>query len=201
MNDVNKNIFAHPFLISKEDRKELMGHSSFVIWFTGMSGAGKSTLASNLELELYKKKIKTFCLDGDNVRMGLNSNLGFSSEDRTENIRRVGEVSKLMMNAGLVVLSSFISPFKKDRMLVRSLFKENEFVEIYVKCPLEVCETRDPKGLYKKARANELEQMTGVDSTYEEPENPDLIIDTANKTLQESVSEILNYLKINHKIG
>jgi adenylylsulfate kinase len=180
--------------ITKEERNKQNNHKSFVLWFTGLSGAGKSTLAINLEKKLYSKNIKTYILDGDNIRKGLNKDLGFSDSDRTENIRRIGEVSKLFVDAGIVPLVAFISPFQSDRDIARKLVNEGEFIEIFVDCSLEVCESRDIKGLYKKARSGELKQFTGIDSPYEKPINPELSINTANQSIDESVNEIYQYL-------
>lgn len=174
-----------------------MGHASFLIWFTGLSGAGKSSIANQLEMSLFEKGLKTYLLDGDNLRHGLNQDLGFSEKDRSENIRRVGEVGRLMVDAGLITLASFISPIAKDRAHVRSLFGKNQFIEVYVKCPLEICEKRDPKGLYKKARQKEITLMTGIDSVYEEPKDPDLVLETDHQSILESVSLVL--LLINHR--
>ena len=190
-------VYWHPHKVSKEDRQRIKGHKSAIIWFTGLSGSGKSTLANELEYRLNKLGIHTFLLDGDNVRHGLNSDLGFSPEDREENIRRVGEVAKLFVDAGLVVLVSFISPYRKDRRRARSLVEPDEFIEVYVKCPLEVAEQRDPKGLYKKAREGVIQDFTGISAPYEEPENPEIIVETDKLTIDESVRKIFNYLKNN----
>lgn len=181
--------------INKEDRNRLTGNRSFVIWFTGLSGSGKSTLANLLEQKLYDKGILTYILDGDNIRFGLNKDLDFSDEGRKENIRRIGEVAKLMSDAGIVVLTAFISPFREDRITVRKLLNENEFIEIYVKCDLSVCEERDVKGLYSKARAGEIKDFTGINSPYEEPENPELVIDTTENSSEESVEKIFQYIE------
>ena len=181
--------------VSREDRYRLNGHRSCVLWFTGLSGAGKSTLSVALEKELYRLGIRSYVLDGDNIRHGLNRNLGFSPEDRKENIRRVGEVAKLFVDAGLVALSAFISPYREDRQMVRELFREGEFIEIYVKCPLEVCESRDPKGLYRKARRGEIRDFTGISAPYEEPLNPELVLETDKLTVEESVGRVLRYLR------
>lgn len=187
--------------ISKDLRQKMNGHKSFVVWFTGLSGAGKSTLSNMLEQELYSRGIRTFLLDGDNIRHGLNADLGFSDEHRHENIRRVGEVAKLMVEAGLVVLTSFISPFRSDREFVRSLFDKDEFIEVYMKCPIDVCENRDVKGLYKKAKLGSIANFTGIDSIYEDPENAEIVIDSANMTPSESLSLILQLIKISKGIS
>ena len=192
------NIVWHESDVSKQERQSLNQHKSAILWFTGLSGSGKSSLSVALEKKLYENKIHTFRLDGDNVRHGLNKNLGFSQEDRSENIRRIGEVAKLMVEAGLITLTAFISPYKEDRDNVRQLVEGGEFIEIYVKVNIEVCEARDPKGLYKKARAGEIKGFTGIDDPYEEPVNPELIIETDKQSLEESVQTIIEYLHVNH---
>jgi adenylylsulfate kinase len=192
---MTKFIIPHSPIINKKDRHKLNGHKSCILWFTGLSGAGKSTLAHRVEEILFEMGIRTYVLDGDNIRMGLNKNLGFSKEDREENIRRIAEVAKLFVDAGIIVLTAFISPYKKDRNLARSLVEEGEFIEIYVKCPLDICEKRDVKGLYEKARKGIIKQFTGIDDPYEEPENPEIVIETDKYTLEESANKIVNYLK------
>lgn len=192
------NLIWHESEVSKSDRQELKRHKSAILWFTGLSGSGKSTISSALEKELYIHGIHTYRLDGDNIRHGLNKDLGFSPEDRTENIRRIGEVSKLMVDAGLFALTAFISPYQGDRTLVRELVEPDEFIEIYVKASVETCEERDPKGLYKKARAGEIKGFTGIDAPYEEPINPEITIDTNVLSVEESVEAIVDYLKENH---
>lgn len=169
-------------------------HKSAILWFTGLSASGKSTLAHALEDRLYESGIRTFVLDGDNVRKGLCKDLGFTDADRTENIRRIGEVSKLMLDAGLLVMTAFISPFRNDRQIVRELVREEDFIEIYCKAPLEVCESRDPKGLYKKARAGEIPEFTGIASPYEAPEQPEIIVETGNESIEQCVDRIIAYL-------
>lgn len=181
--------------INKEDRNKLTHNRSFVVWFTGLSGSGKSTLANFLEQKFYEKGILTYILDGDNIRFGLNKDLDFSDGGRKENIRRIGEVAKLMTDAGIVVLTAFISPFREDRKTVRELLDKNDFIEIYVKCDLNVCEERDVKGLYSKARAGEIKDFTGIDSPYEEPEDPEFVIDTTENSIEESVDMIYTYLE------
>lgn len=188
------NITWHEGSVQKEDREKLLNQRGVILWFTGLSGSGKSTLAHQLEHELTKRNHLCYVLDGDNVRHGLNSNLGFSPEDRTENIRRVGEVCNLFADAGVITMAAFISPYRKDRDRVRNLVDEGEFVEIHVKVPLEVAEERDPKGLYKKARSGEIDNFTGIDAPYEAPESPEIVIDTGKKELNESVNTILQYL-------
>ncbi|MEK6460965.1 adenylyl-sulfate kinase [Heyndrickxia faecalis] len=189
------NITWHETKIKKEDRRRLNGHSSAVLWFTGLSGAGKSTLSVAVEQELHRRGIRTYILDGDNIRHGLNKNLGFSPEDRKENIRRIGEVSKLFVDAGVMVLTAFISPYRADRDMVRELVEDNEFVEIYVNCPLEECEQRDPKGLYKKARNGEIQNFTGIDAPYEAPEHPELVVETDKQPLEQAVGQVIRFLE------
>jgi len=189
------NVIYHQASVTRERRNQSNNHQSVVLWFTGLSGSGKSTLAHVLEEKLFNKGCKTFVLDGDNVRHGLNSNLDFSDSDRKENIRRIGEVAKLMLESGLIVMTAFISPFREDRAAVRNLISNSDFIEIYCKASLKTCEARDVKGLYKLARAGEIKNYTGIDSPYEAPENPELIIDTDKETLDESVSKIYNFLE------
>ena len=189
------NIIYHHATVTRERRNQLCKHKSVVLWFTGLSGSGKSTMSHALEERLFNKGCRTFVLDGDNVRHGLNSNLDFSHKDRTENIRRIGEVSKLMMEAGFIIMTAFISPFREDRIAVRNLIPNGDFIEIYCKASLETCEARDVKGLYKRARAGEIKNYTGIDSPYEVPENADLIIDTDQETIEDSVSIIMSFLK------
>ena len=188
------NITWHHADITREDREKQNGHKAAVIWFTGLSGSGKSTLAHAVENALAERGCRTFVLDGDNVRHGLNKDLGFSPEDREENIRRIGEVAKLMNDAGVLTLTAFISPYKVDRDKAREINGES-FIEVYVKCDLGVCEERDPKGLYKKARAGEIKEFTGISAPYEEPDKAELVVDTSNATLEESALEVLNYLE------
>ncbi|MFQ2245377.1 adenylyl-sulfate kinase [Aeromonas enteropelogenes] len=189
------NIVWHDHAVGKERRAELKGQKPLVIWFTGLSGAGKSTLAGALEQALAAAGKHTYLLDGDNVRHGLCGDLGFDDAARQENIRRVGEVAKLMVDAGLIVLTAFISPFRAERELVRNLLGEDEFVEVFVDAPLAVCEERDPKGLYKKARAGEIRNFTGIDSTYEAPEQPEIHLLNAGKPVDALVDELLTALR------
>ena len=189
------NIIYHNASVTRKRRNQLNKHKSVVIWFTGLSGSGKSTLAHAVEEILFNKGCRTFVLDGDNVRHGLSSNLDFSKKDRKENIRRIGEVTKLMMEAGLIIMTAFISPYKEDRIAVRNLIPDGDFIEIYCKASLETCEARDVKGFYKRARAGEIKNYTGIDSPYEVPNNPELIIDTDKETLDESVSRIVSFLQ------
>ena len=191
----NTNIIYHAASVTRERRNQLNNHKSVVIWFTGLSGSGKSTLAHSVEEILFSKGCRTYVLDGDNVRHGLTSNLGFSNEDRKENIRRIGEVTKLMMEAGLIILTAFISPFREDRIAVRNLISDGDFIEIYCKASLETCEARDIKGLYKRARLGEIKNYTGINSPYEIPDNPELIIDIDKESLEESVSKIISFLQ------
>jgi len=182
------------------DRHRLNDHKSAVLWFTGLPSSGKSSIAQEVEYFLYRHGIRSYVLDGDNVRHGLNKNLGFSPEDRKENIRRIGEVAKLFNDAGLFTLTAFISPYREDRGSVRKLFTPGEFIEVFVKCPLEVCEQRDPKSLYRKARAGEIPDFTGISAPYEDPERPEITIETNNFNIPESVDIIITYLRDNHYI-
>jgi adenylylsulfate kinase len=188
------NLFIHQSLITAEDRQLQAGHKSFIIWFTGLSGAGKSTLAHALEKALYDQGCRTFVFDGDNVRHGLCSDLGFSQIDREENIRRIGEMSKLFVEAGVIAITAFISPFRNDRNRVRALVKEGEFIEVYCNASLSVCEKRDTKGLYQKARIGEIKDFTGISSPYESPEKPELEINTGSDTLARCVEQVIVYL-------
>lgn len=172
------NIFWHRGAVSREHREALNGHSGLTIWLTGLSASGKSTLAVEVEILLHAQGCRTYILDGDNIRHGLNKNLGFSPGDRSENIRRVGEVSKLFTDCGIITLTAFISPYKADRELVRSLFKKGDFVEVYVNCPISICEERDPKGIYRKAREGKIPFFTGISAPYEIPDNPEIQINT-----------------------
>ena len=189
------NISWHEMSINKETRSKLNVQQPCVIWFTGLSGSGKSTIANILEQKLHTMNKRTYLLDGDNVRHGLNKDLGFTDTDRVENIRRVAEVSKLMLDAGLITLVSFISPFRSERKMARDLLEEGEFFEVFISTPLEECEKRDPKGLYKKARSGELKNFTGIDSTYEIPENADLVLDTKTSIAEELADQIINFLQ------
>ena len=191
----SSNIIPQNFVINKEKKSILKNHKPCIIWFTGISGSGKSTIANILEQELYDLQIHTTLLDGDNIRNGLNKDLGFTDSDRVENIRRIGEVSKLMVQSGLVTIVSFISPFKSERKLVRDLVNKKEFIEVFVNTPLEIAEKRDPKGLYKKARSGKLPNFTGIDSPYEIPENPEIILETINSSPKECAKKIITYLK------
>ncbi|SDL94554.1 adenylyl-sulfate kinase [Sediminibacillus halophilus] len=189
------HIIWHPATVTKSARQELNNHKSCALWFTGYSGSGKSTLANELDYQLHKLGIRTFVLDGDNIRHGLNKELGFSPKDRVENIRRVGEVAKLFVDSGQIVMTAFISPYRKDRDQVRKLFEEGEFHEIFIDCPFDVCESRDPKGLYQKARQGTIRDFTGIDSPYQAPINPELTIDTEHCTVKEAAQTIIKYLE------
>lgn len=180
--------------VSKEQREALMNQHATLIWFTGLSGSGKSTLAVQLEAELHERGFKTYLLDGDNIRSGLNKDLTFTDEGRVENIRRIGEVSKLLLDAGVIVLSAFISPFKADREQVKNIVGAANYVEVFVDAPIEVCEQRDVKGLYKKARAGEVKNFTGIDSPYEAPENADIHIPTHQLPIEQSIEKLLDNL-------
>jgi adenylylsulfate kinase len=188
------NVTWHAHNITREDRQKLNGHRGAVLWFTGLSGCGKSSIANAVDQLLHERGVHTFVLDGDNIRMGLNRNLGFTPEDRTENIRRIGEVARLFADSATIILSAFISPYKSDRDLVRTLVPEGEFVEISVQASLETCESRDPKGLYKKARAGEIKNFTGLDAPYEAPEKPEIVLDSDNKGVEVLAREVIAYL-------
>jgi adenylylsulfate kinase len=189
------NITWHGGHVGREDREKLLGQRGATVWLTGLSGSGKSTIAVAAEAELVRRGHLAYVLDGDNVRHGLNRNLGFSPEDRTENIRRIGEVAKLFTDAGVLVLTSFISPYRADRDAARALFRDGDFLEVHVAADVDTCEKRDPKGLYKKARAGEIPEFTGISAPYEAPERPELVLDTASQTLEESVGELLGFLE------
>ena len=188
------NIVTQRLSVDRSMREKLNGHNGRVVWLTGLSGSGKSTIANALEVELNRQGRSTYILDGDNIRQGLNKDLGFKTADRVENIRRIAEVSKLMLDAGLIVITSFISPFRSERDAAKSLFNSNEFLEIFVDVPLEIAEKRDPKGLYKKARRGQLPQFTGIDSPYEPPVEPDLLLRTDESGLKECVESLLRLL-------
>ncbi len=190
----SSNTVWHQATITRQQRETLNGHRSAILWFTGLSGSGKSTLSHAVEDSLYERGYRTFVVDGDNVRHGLCADLSFSDQDRVENIRRVGEVAKLFTEAGVITLTAFISPFRADRDRVRNLVPVGDFIEIYCDCPLEICEQRDVKGLYKRARAGEIKDFTGISSPYEAPENPELIVQTGTQPLETCVTEVLNLL-------
>lgn len=192
---MKENLISHNFRISIRDRRKENKHNSFLIWITGLSGSGKSTIASDLEYYLHKKGIKTYVLDGDNVRKGINQNLTFSHEDRSENIRRIAEISKLFIDSGCVVIGAFISPYQKDRALVKTIVNEENFIEVYVNTSIEECERRDIKGLYKKARKGEIKNFTGISAPYEIPENPNIEIKTEQESVEDATIKIANYIK------
>jgi adenylylsulfate kinase len=189
------NIVWHQGAVTRDDREKLSGHKGATVWLTGLSGSGKSTIAVDLEKRLCERGVRTYILDGDNIRHGLNKNLGFSPDDRTENIRRIGEVAKLFTDAGVVAITAFISPYRADRDQVRALMKPGDFVEVHVDCPVEVCEQRDVKGLYKKARAGEIKEFTGISAPYEAPAKAELTLKSHELSLEQSVAAVLGYLE------
>ena len=191
---MSTNIVWHEASITKNQRREKNGHSSFILWFTGLSASGKSSVANAFAHRLFEEGKQAFVLDGDNIRHGLNSDLGFDEVSRKENIRRIGEVAKLFVEGGQIVLTAFISPYREDRQVVRNLVQAGEFIEVFVKCSVEACEKRDPKGLYKKARNNEIPNFTGISAPYEEPINPEIILDTENQTIEECVEQLQKIL-------
>ncbi len=193
----SKNITWHHSIVTREDKERLLGQKAVTLWFTGLSCSGKSTLAAEVEKILHEKGHITFILDGDNIRHGLNKNLGFSPGDREENIRRIGEVAGLFRQAGIINMTAFISPYRKDRQKARDLANKGEFIEVFCKCPVKTCEKRDNKGLYKKARSGEVSEFTGVSAPYEEPENPEIAVETDKETIKESVGRIISYLEKN----
>jgi adenylylsulfate kinase len=195
------NVTWHEHQVSKAEREKLNGHPGSVLWFTGLSACGKSTVANTVDHLLHSQGKRSFVLDGDNIRMGLNKNLGFSPEDRTENIRRIGEVAKLFSSAGIITSTAFISPYKADRDLVRALLPAGEFIEILVDASLETCEARDPKGLYKKARAGEIKGFTGIDAPYEPPEKPELVLDSNSKSIDELAQEVIAFLESKKRLS
>lgn len=196
----SEDIVWHTTQLSKQDRAFQKRQKPCVLWFTGLSASGKSTISNALEQKLFELGHHTYLLDGDNVRHGLNKDLGFSDEDRIENIRRIGEMAKLFADAGLIVLTAFISPFRSDRQMVRDLVETNEFVEIHMATPLSVCEQRDPKGLYKKAREGQIKNFTGIDSVYEAPESAEITLNTAENDIESCVDIVIDYLRANHII-
>jgi len=191
----NKNVVWHDHCISKDERASIKKQKPCILWFTGLSGSGKSTIANAVESKLFKMQKHTYLLDGDNIRMGLNRGLGFSDEDRVENIRRIGEVAKLFVESGLIVLTAFISPFQKERDNIRSLVEEGEFIEVFVDTPLDVCEGRDPKGLYAKARKGDIPNFTGISSPYEAPKNAEIHIETSHLSVSECAEQVIDYLE------
>jgi adenylyl-sulfate kinase len=195
INSKPKNIIMHPHKVSRLEREKIKKQKGCVLWFTGLSGSGKSTIANEVEYRLNRLNYHTYLLDGDNIRHGLNKDLGFSEKDRSENIRRIAEVSKLFVDAGLIVLTAFISPFIKDREQAKDIIEKERFIEIFVDTPFEECVKRDPKGLYKKALNGEIKNFTGLDSPYEAPDNPDIHIKTLEENINESIEKVINYLK------
>ena len=196
MNNMSSNTVWHSATVTRERREKLNGHKSIILWFTGLSGSGKSTVAHRVEEQLHQLGCKTFVFDGDNVRHGLCNDLGFSDSDRKENLRRIGEMVKLFLEAGTIALTAFISPFKEDRDKIRSMVPDGDFVEIYCRCPISKCEERDVKGLYKKARAGDIPHFTGISSPYEEPESPEVIVDTDGSiSIEDTVDKIIRTLE------
>lgn len=191
---MSSNIVWHDTSITKADYRKKNGHHSFILWFTGLSASGKSSIANALAKELFERGNQAFVLDGDNIRHGLNKDLGFDEQSRKENIRRIGEVSKLFVESGQIVLTAFISPYKEDRASVRSLVEADEFIEVYVQCSIEECERRDPKGLYKKARNNEIPNFTGISAPYEAPDNPEIVVDSEKYSIEECKNQLIEFL-------
>ena len=194
MNKNDKNIYWHKHSFSAEERWESNGYKSCVLWMTGLSASGKSTLANAINKRLHVMGINSYVLDGDNIRHGLNKDLGFNPESRKENIRRIGEVSKLFIDAGLIVLTAFISPYREDRDLVRNLINNGHFIEVYTKCPIPECEKRDPKGIYQRVRSGEIKEFTGISAPYEEPETPEILLETDKMIVEECIEKVLDYL-------
>jgi len=197
----SENITRHHSIVTKEDRERLLGQKGVTLWFTGLPCSGKSTLAIEAEKRLFEMGYITYVLDGDNIRHGLNKNLGFSPEDREENIRRIGEVANLFRQAGIINMTAFISPYRADRQNARALAEQGEFIEIFCKCSLEICENRDTKGLYKKARAGEIPEYTGISAPYEEPENPELTVETDQVAVEDGATKMISYLEKNGMIN
>ena len=192
---MEKNIIPHTYQINQSDRRSLLNQNSFLIWFTGLSGSGKSTIANVVEQKLHQKGVATYTLDGDNIRKGINKDLSFTPEDRTENIRRIAEIASLFIDGGVVVLGAFVSPYKKDRENIKNIVKDINFVEIFINTSVAECERRDVKGLYKKAREGKIKNMTGISAPYEAPENPDIEIKTESETIEEAVARIVSYIE------
>lgn len=192
---MGNNIIRHEYAVTRQDREQAHNHGAFVLWFTGLSGSGKSTIANAVEQELFKKGLKTYTLDGDNIRSGINKDLGFTPEGRTENLRRIAEIAKLFVDAGTITLAAFIAPMQKDRAMIQEIVGEDSYFEIFIDTPLEICEKRDPKGLYKKARAGEIKYFTGIDAPYEPPLNPDLYIQTTGNSLESCVKKVITFVE------
>jgi adenylylsulfate kinase len=201
MNNKSENVVWHAQSVSKQQREEIKKHRSAVLWYTGLSGSGKSTIANEVDVLLNQLGVHTYVLDGDNIRHGLNGDLGFSDKDRVENIRRIGEVAKLFAESGLVISTAFISPFRDDRAMVRKLVGDEAFIEVFIDTPIDVCEQRDPKGLYKKARAGEIKHFTGIDSEYQAPIDADIHVDTSNKGVKACAEQIVAVLKSKGLLG
>lgn len=197
---MSKNIVWHQASITKQDRRKKNNHHSCILWFTGLSASGKSTIANEVAKTLFHQNVQQYVLDGDNIRHGLNHDLGFTDQDRTENIRRIGEVAKLFVDNGQIVLTAFISPFQADRELVRTFVEKDEFIEVYVECSVETCENRDPKGLYKKAKNGHIQNFTGISSPYEVPNRPEITLNTDTLTIEQCVETVLQYLKVQNYI-
>lgn len=195
---MSNNIVFHDYAVSRELRNTKYGHPSFVLWFTGLSGSGKSTIANAVEQELFKMGLRTYSLDGDNIRTGINKGLSFTEEDRHENLRRIAEVAKLFVDAGIIVIGAFVSPLEKDRELVKNIVGKGDFIEIFVNTSLEECERRDVKGLYKKARAGEIKNFTGIDAPYEHPLNPDVLIETEKESIEDAIKKVVTFVE--HKL-
>ena len=193
---MNNTVF-HNYNITRKDREQKLNQRGFVLWFTGLSGSGKSTIANAVEQQLFASDYKTYTLDGDNIRQGINKGLGFTAEDRAENLRRIAEVAKLFVDAGQICMAAFVSPTRQDRQLVKDIIGEDDFVEVFVDTPLEICEKRDVKGLYAKARKGEIKNFTGISAPYESPENPKISVKTENKSIEESAKEVFDYIKSN----
>lgn len=198
---MNENIVWHPTQVTRDQRAIQKNQKPCILWFTGLSGSGKSTVANAVESKLFEIGAHSYLLDGDNVRHGINKDLTFTDEDRIENVRRIGEISKLFVDSGLLVLTAFISPFRADRALVRKLVGEGEFIEVFIDTPIEICEQRDPKGLYKKARQGEIKHFTGIDSPYELPEAPEVVVKTSELTIEECANVVVDYLKANQYLS
>jgi len=196
---MNNTVFHH-YNITRKDREQKLNQRSFVLWFTGLSGSGKSTIANAVEQQLFDSGYKTYTLDGDNIRQGINKGLGFTAEDRAENLRRIAEVAKLFVDSGQICLAAFVSPTIKDRQLVKDIIGESDFIEVFVDTPLEICEQRDVKGFYAKARTGEIKNFTGISAPYEKPENPKIKVKTEHKSIEESAKEVFDYIKTNFQI-
>jgi adenylylsulfate kinase len=197
----SKHIVWHQATVTKDEREKISGHKGCTVWLTGLSGSGKSTVANMLEKALWERGVRSYVLDGDNIRHGLNNDLGFSPEDRTENIRRIGEVAALFTDAGVINITAFISPYRADRDRVRATMKPGDFIEVFIDCEIDECEKRDPKGLYKKARAGQIPEFTGISAPYEAPEKAELVVKNTRQTAEESLQEIIGYLERNRYLS